>query len=44
VAVVARINELVAHQELQKLSQEIQNIADKIEQKTLRWLELDEIM
>jgi len=32
------------HQELQKLSQEIQNIADKIEQKTLRWLELDEIM
>ena len=32
------------HQELQKLSQEIQNIADKIEQKTLRWLELGEIM
>ena len=32
------------HQELQKLSQEIQNITDEIEQKTLRWIELGEIM
>ena len=32
------------HQQLQKWSQEIQNITDEIEQKTLRWLELDEIM
>ena len=32
------------HQQLQKWSQEIQNITDEIEQKTLRWLELGEIM
>jgi ATP-binding cassette subfamily F protein uup len=32
------------HQQLQKWSQEIQNITDQIEQKTLRWLELAEIM
>ena len=32
------------HQQLQKWSQEIQNITDLIEQKTLRWLELGEIM
>jgi len=32
------------HQQLQKWSQEIQNITDLIEQKTLRWIELGEIM
>jgi ABC transport system ATP-binding/permease protein len=32
------------HQQLQKWSEEIQNITDLIEQKTLRWLELGEIM
>ena len=32
------------HQQLQKLSEEIQNVTNEIEQKTLRWLELAEIM
>jgi ATP-binding cassette subfamily F protein uup len=32
------------HQQLQKWSQEIQNVSEQIEQKTLRWLELAEIM
>ena len=32
------------HQQLQKLSQEIKSVSDAIEEKTLRWLELSEMM